>query len=212
MPYPPAAPPRNGFGITALVLALIGLVFSLIPLTGFIALILGGLAVLFGLLGVARTRKGVATNKIMSWIGTGLGGLSLVVGIVGMVIVFQAADQFVRDMDKISDDLQTSPGSAQEGIVPASPLTETAAPAQNTGPLTSGITDGMYHVGEDIEPGTYKSAGGDGRPCFWARYKNGSSEFANVITSNLNDGPARVTVKSGELLEISGCQPFEKVG
>ncbi|MDQ3761616.1 MAG: hypothetical protein M3460_07925 [Actinomycetota bacterium] len=41
-----AAPtvPRNGFGITAVVLAVIGLV----PFTGFIALILGLLAVVFG--------------------------------------------------------------------------------------------------------------------------------------------------------------------
>jgi hypothetical protein len=41
-----AAPtvPRNGFGITALVLALIGLVFGLVLFTGFIALILGMLA------------------------------------------------------------------------------------------------------------------------------------------------------------------------
>ncbi|MCA1708749.1 MAG: hypothetical protein LC808_37900, partial [Actinobacteria bacterium] len=53
-PPPPPAPtvPRNGFGIiTALVLALIGLVFGFVPFTGFIALILGMLAVLFGVLG-----------------------------------------------------------------------------------------------------------------------------------------------------------------
>jgi len=87
-----------------------------------------------------------------------------------------------------------------------------AAPAQPAGPQTSGITDGSYHVGDDIEPGTYKSAGGDGRPCYWARYKNGSSEFSNIITNSLNDGPARVTVKAGELFEVQGCQPFEKVG
>ncbi|WP_461152323.1 PASTA domain-containing protein [Saccharopolyspora tripterygii] len=85
------------------------------------------------------------------------------------------------------------------------------APVENAGPQTSGIADGSYHVGDDIEPGTYKSAGGDGRPCYWARYKNGSSEFSNIITNHLNDGPSRVTVKTGELLEIQGCQPFEKV-
>ncbi|GAA2797458.1 MmpS family transport accessory protein [Saccharopolyspora taberi] len=108
--------PRNGFGIAALVLALIGLVFGIIPLTGFVALILGALAVLFGLLGVARTRKGVATNKIMSWVGTGLGGLAAVVGIWGMVIVFQAAGELVRDLDRIGADFQAPPA-------PGTPLT-----------------------------------------------------------------------------------------
>src|SRR5690606_10626059 len=66
-------PARNGFGITALVLALVGAVFGIVPLTGFIALILGGLAVVFGLLGIARTRKGIATNRVMSIISTVLG-------------------------------------------------------------------------------------------------------------------------------------------
>ncbi|MFI0469707.1 MmpS family transport accessory protein [Saccharopolyspora sp. 5N102] len=120
--------PRNGFGITALVLALVGFVFGIVPLTGFIALILGALAVLFGLLGVARTRKGVATNKIMSWIGAGLGALSLVVGIWGMVIVFQATEKLVRDLDEIGTGLQTPPapgtGNTAEGVVPAAPGNE----------------------------------------------------------------------------------------
>ncbi|RKT87439.1 membrane protein [Saccharopolyspora antimicrobica] len=127
-PYPHTAPPRNGFGITALVLALIGLVFGFLPLTGFLALILGALAVLFGLLGVARTRKGLATNKIMSWVGTALGGLSLVIGIWGVVIVYQVTEQLVRDLDEISTGLQTPPapgqGNTPADVVPAAPEAE----------------------------------------------------------------------------------------
>ncbi|GAB3695740.1 hypothetical protein [Saccharopolyspora tripterygii] len=104
--YPQYAPqPRNGFGITALVLALIGAVFALIPLTGFMALILGGLAFVFGLMGLGRARKGIATNRTMSAISTGLGVLVAAAGIWGMVILFQATDQFVKDMDQISQDL-----------------------------------------------------------------------------------------------------------
>ncbi len=78
-----AAPPRNGFGITALVLALVGLVFGLVPFTGFLALILGLLAVLFGLLGWSRTRHGVATNPKMTVIGTVLGVGAAALGIWG---------------------------------------------------------------------------------------------------------------------------------
>ena len=40
---PPTAAPRNGFSITALALALSGLVFGLVPFTGFLALMLGAL-------------------------------------------------------------------------------------------------------------------------------------------------------------------------
>lgn len=95
-------PPRNGFGITALCLGLVGLVFMLMPITGFIAVILGGLALIFGLLGWARARRGQASNKKTAIAGTGLGALGLIVGIIGIVIVFQAAAQFSSDMDRLT--------------------------------------------------------------------------------------------------------------
>lgn len=92
-----AAPPvrRNGFGITALVLAVIGLVFGLVPFTGFIALILGLLAVLFGLLGWSRTRQGVATNRTMTVIGAVLGIGTAALG--AWSIIFGAVDKLGKD-------------------------------------------------------------------------------------------------------------------
>jgi uncharacterized membrane protein len=80
-------------GITALVLALVGLVFGLVPLTGFLALILGMMAVLFGLLDWSRTRHGVATNRKMTVIGTVLGVGAAALGIWGIVIVFGCRQQ-----------------------------------------------------------------------------------------------------------------------
>jgi hypothetical protein len=98
------APPRNGFGITALVLALVGLVFGLMPITGFLALILGALAILFGVLGMARGRRGEATNRKMAVISTGLGVLVAVLGIVGIVITFSAVDKLGKDLQNIGND------------------------------------------------------------------------------------------------------------
>lgn len=112
---PPPPPARNGFGITALVLAIIGCVFGLIPFTGFIALILGLLAVLFGLLGLGRVRRRLADNKILTIVGTVLGVLSTVLGIVGIVIVFGTINQLSRDMDELTSEpigagpLETAP-------------------------------------------------------------------------------------------------------
>ncbi|MBP2370238.1 DUF4352 domain-containing protein [Pseudonocardia parietis] len=133
--------PRNGFGITALVLALIGLVFGLIPFTGFIALILGALAVLFGLLGWARTRRGTANNPKMSAVGTALGAIAVALGIWGIVIVFQATDQLVQDLDQA---VNPAPGviAPVDGAAPVEAPVEDAsipeAPAGQTvsvGPL-----------------------------------------------------------------------------
>jgi predicted PurR-regulated permease PerM len=101
-----AAPvaPRNGFGITALVLALVGLVFGIVPITEFLALILGALAVLFGLLAWARARRGEANNRKMAAISTVLGALVAVLGIVGISITFSAVDQFGKDLKSIGHD------------------------------------------------------------------------------------------------------------
>ncbi|MFD5244979.1 hypothetical protein ACFWIW_10570 [Amycolatopsis sp. NPDC058340] len=79
----------------------------------------------------------------------------------------------------------------------------TTAPPSPTGPLTE-FGDGTYKVGEDIAAGTYKSPGG--AFCYWARLRNDSGDFGAIITNHAGSGPARVTVKKGEFLEVSGCQ------
>lgn len=100
--------PKNGFGITALILAIVGLVFGLIPLTGFIALTLGAIALLFALLGWGRVRRGVATNKKMSAIGGLLGVGAIALGIWGLTIVFGAVEDLDKELDKIGDDMKES--------------------------------------------------------------------------------------------------------
>lgn len=102
-PLPAPAAPRNGFGITALVLALVGLVFGLVPFTGFLALMLGMLAVVFGLIGWSRARKGIATNPNMAGTGTVLGVGAAALGIWGMTILFGAVDKFADDLGRIGE-------------------------------------------------------------------------------------------------------------
>ena len=93
---------RNGFGITALVLGIIGLVLGIIPILGIPAIILGLVGLVFGGLGLGRVRRGVATNKAMSWTGVVLSTLALTLGIIGCVIVTNAANQLSHDLDNIS--------------------------------------------------------------------------------------------------------------
>ncbi len=92
-PYavPGGIPPRNGFGITALVLALVGLAVAVVPFTEFLAIVFGGLAVVCGLLGLGRARSGQATNKVMAIVGAVLGLIAMVVGATATVIVITAA-------------------------------------------------------------------------------------------------------------------------
>jgi hypothetical protein len=120
--YPPLPPTaRNGFGITALALALTGFVFGLVPLTGFLALILGALAVLFGLLGWARVRRGEATNQGMAVAGTMLGVLVAALGIWGIVITFNAMNKLSNDLQRIgqqSAPATDAPGANSDAQVP----------------------------------------------------------------------------------------------
>ncbi|GCE37834.1 hypothetical protein Rhow_000680 [Rhodococcus wratislaviensis] len=112
---------RNGFGVTALVLAIVGVVFGLVPLTGFIALILGLLSVLFGLLGFGRVRKGLATNKIMTLAGTGLGVVAVALGIWGMTIFFGAVDELDQKLDNLGGSASTVTGEAPAPDAEAAP-------------------------------------------------------------------------------------------
>lgn len=101
MAYPPAPvaqPVRqgNGFGVTALVLGIVGTVFALIPIINiFTAIPLGILAIIFGCVALGVSGKRGGTGK-----GTGGSGLVLgIVAIAGMLLinalVFNAASNVI---------------------------------------------------------------------------------------------------------------------
>ncbi|MFB7605352.1 hypothetical protein [Streptomyces gardneri] len=99
---------------------------------------------------------------------------------------------------------------------PASEVVEepdpTPPPAEETGPADHFPGDGEYLVGEDIEAGTYRSAGpADSFGCYWARLKDASGEFEAIIANNNLQGPGRVTLKKGEYFQTQRCQEWKKV-
>ncbi len=67
--------------------------------------------------------------------------------------------------------------------------------------------DGVYIVGQDIQPGTYKSSGGE--LCYWARHNK-----ANEILDNHAAASATVVVvlPSDFSLEVKGCADYIKAG
>ncbi|WP_432923535.1 hypothetical protein ACQPZZ_26830 [Microbispora sp. CA-135349] len=84
---------------------------------------------------------------------------------------------------------------------------------EESGPATTMAGDGQYLVGEDIKPGTYKTAGTDGGfACYWARLRNATGEFSAIIANDNITGPARVTLKKGEYFETKRCQPWKRTG
>ncbi|GAA4932527.1 hypothetical protein EV188_103752 [Actinomycetospora succinea] len=109
-PMVPMPAPRNGLGITGLVLGLCGLVVGMIPLLGFGAILLGLVGLVLGLVGVTRARKRVATNIRTAVAGVIACVLAIALGITGLVIVANAVTQLNEDLSSIG--AGTPPASA----------------------------------------------------------------------------------------------------
>jgi len=92
--------------------------------------------------------------------------------------------------------------------------TAPAAPPVPAGPAST-FSNGQYHVGDDIVAGTYRTAGPDTEGlgmCYTERDRDGSGDFAAIISNDVSPGPKTITVKKGEYVKATGCQPFTKVG
>jgi hypothetical protein len=74
--------------------------------------------------------------------------------------------------------------------------------------------DGDFEVGEQVQPGKYRSAGpadGVSGMCFWFRIRPSVDDpIRQVIASNGTKGAAIVTIKTGEIFRTSGCQEWHK--
>lgn len=78
---PPPPVPKNGLGIAALVIAIIGL------FTVFGGLVLGIVAIILGFIGWSRAKRGEATNGGVAIAGIVLGFLGVIVSIVAIFFV-----------------------------------------------------------------------------------------------------------------------------
>jgi hypothetical protein len=70
--------------------------------------------------------------------------------------------------------------------------------------------DGIFLVGEDIEPGTYRGNVAGGR-CYWARLSGTSGDFDDLITNDNVEGPTVVTIAESDVaFETSRCGEWVK--
>jgi hypothetical protein len=77
---------------------------------------------------------------------------------------------------------------------------------QERPPAPSGIGEGTYIVGEDLQPGRYQAAADQNGLCYWARLKDDSGDNDSIIANNATSGRASVTISSSDgAFETSGC-------
>jgi len=98
---------------------------------------------------------------------------------------------------------------------PSSTAAADAATPSPSGPTTTLSTDGVFVVGTDISPGTYKTAGPRNGPiCSWARLNRlASITDADAIIKNGNEmGPGFVTIEpSDTAFATQLCLPWQKI-
>lgn len=132
-------PPRNGLGITALILGIIGVLTGIIPILFWMAAVLGIIALVLGLTGARRAKQGYATNRRMSFTGATLGGLAIVLSIIGVLIVNDAFEDLEREL------------GTTETTAPATPGTSPPPGEGTTTPATPGALD--FNTAQRYEDG-----------------------------------------------------------
>ncbi|MFE3516823.1 DUF4352 domain-containing protein [Streptomyces sp. NPDC059166] len=152
-PYAPAQTPgtrpaRNGLGIAALVLGIIGTVSGLVPLLFWLAGVLGLIALILGLAGRGRVKRGEATNKGVTTFGAVLGLVALILSVVGAVLTFKAVDDVVSELDKaVVDSSASAEPAAGEGAA------ADAADGKDKGESLEGGDSAVYDDGLQITVG-----------------------------------------------------------
>lgn len=111
-PYPVQLQPqpKNGFGVTALVLGIIALLMGFIPFVSlFTSIPLGLLGVIFGIIGLVRVSKRVATNKVMTIFGLIASALAILLALTSSI----ATGAFIGSLG--SEDSTTTSAPVADG-------------------------------------------------------------------------------------------------
>ncbi|MGC0331490.1 hypothetical protein RKD23_004480 [Streptomyces sp. SAI-170] len=84
--------------------------------------------------------------------------------------------------------------------------------AKGGAPKTEMAGDGgMFKVGVDIAPGTYKSTGNTDDMCYWERTKDADHSIDSILANNNVSGTAVVTISASDAyFKTSGCKDWKK--
>ncbi|MBT2445092.1 DUF4190 and DUF4352 domain-containing protein [Streptomyces sp. ISL-36] len=215
MPQPPfPQQARNGLGVAALVVGIVGLVFGIIPFLFWLGGILGVLALIFGIIGHGRARKGEATNKGAALTGIILGAVTIVVSLVWLIVIVTAVKDVANDMeDEVRKQQKASTAPAEPGAgAPDDEPTE-AGPATLTFGATHTYEDGVKVTVSKPRPYTPDefAAGHDkGNHAFQVTITivNGSKKAIDITTA-LPDARDAEGAQAEQIFDGSGAsEPF----
>jgi hypothetical protein len=89
-----------------------------------------------------------------------------------------------------------------------STVTRTVPQPLPPGPVDR-FDDGLFKVGVDVPPGTFRTNGPDGSNvtgCYWSRI----APSGDVIANGVLRAPGTVTMSNGDRFDTTGCQPWQR--
>ncbi len=94
--------------------------------------------------------------------------------------------------------------------VPGPTVTVTETKTLPPPPPKTAISDGVWTVGVDIAPGTYRVIEAVVSECYWAIYQSGTNQEEIVANAIVEGGRPTVTLRKGQDFE-TGCGDWTKV-
>lgn len=140
---------------------------------------------------------GVAVFAVGLAIGVGLGSGSKTDPGVGVATV---------TVNAAAAPAPTAPAPAVPADDAISPAPAPAGPAG----AASTMADGIFVVGEDVQPGTYKTSAVVDKDCGWVIYTSGSNGEDQQAYGFPNGGRPEVTLKAGTDFKSHGCGDWVK--
>jgi TolA-binding protein len=116
----------------------------------------------------------------------------------------------IRDLKGERSELQAELVEAKSELRKAKRRASQGSGGGGGGGSAATFGDGVHRVGTDIQPGTYRSSGGD---CYWARLRNFGGGLNSIIANGLSDGgPVVVTIDPSDAgFESTRCGTWTAV-
>ncbi|MFE6969390.1 DUF4190 domain-containing protein [Isoptericola sp. NPDC057653] len=142
-PFAPAPQRGNAMAITGFVVALVALVLCFVPIINNFAFFLALVGLVFGIIGLVRTRKG-ANHK-----GLAIAAVILAVLSGGGVLVSQSI--YSNALDSLSDDLEATTSSDQDGPTKSDEVASEAEEADDVSTdADAGSRENPYAFGQEV--------------------------------------------------------------
>ncbi|GAA4284227.1 hypothetical protein GCM10022261_17580 [Brevibacterium daeguense] len=180
-PGPPQNSPKNGLGIAALVLGLVGIALAFIPFVGlFLSIPLGLIGAVLAIFGLVRVSKGVATNKVMSIFGLVTSILAIVIAITSSV----ATGAFIGAVAESVESGSSSDGAAMDEQGEGSAVENEQFPGQQESDIVGQAGDTLEARGVVVTAGALEEESDDFGTylCSNVKYENNGDERLSYNT------------------------------